>query len=106
MDKNTSSTTTSRQGIELFDKKVGTVEKPDLVLVGLAMNDHNEIKVGGMEPEKFKNNLVVIVKLIKERKGADAILFSAFPPLDDWCNGTPCVPSQCQIGCSHLVLNA
>ena len=79
---------TSRQGIELFDEKVGTVDKPDLVLVGFGMNDHNEKRVGGMEPEKFKNNLIEIVKLIKERKGADVILFSAFPPHEDWCYGT------------------
>ena len=45
----------SQQGIDWFDQKVGTVEKPDLVLVGFGMNDHNK---GGPEPEMFKKNLV------------------------------------------------
>ena len=76
---------TSRQGIDWFDKKMGTVEKLDLALVGFGMNDQNK---GGVEPEKFKNNLIAIVKLIKERKGANVILFSAFPPHDNWHYGT------------------
>jgi len=75
----------SQQGIDWFDKYMATVEKPDLALVGFGMNDHN---IGTAEPERFKNNLVEIVKLIRERKGADVILFSAFPPHDDWHYGT------------------
>jgi len=73
---------TSQQGIDWFDKYMGTVEKPDLALVGFGMNDHN-IK-WGVEPEQFKNNLVMIVKMTRERKGAEVILFSAFPPNDNW----------------------
>ena len=84
----------SRQGIDWFDKKpeslrplttLGTVEKPDLVLVGFGMNDHNR---GTAEPEVFKNNLVTLTKLIQERKGAKVVLFSAFPPHDNWHYGT------------------
>lgn len=84
----------SRQGIDWFDKKpkkllppdtMGTVEKPDLVLVGFGMNDHNK---GTVEPEMFKNNLITLVKLIRERHGADVILFSAFPPNDNWYYGS------------------
>jgi acyl-CoA thioesterase I len=75
----------SQQGIDWFDKKVGSVAKPDLVLVGFGMNDHNK---GGPEPEKFKNNLLTIVELIRERKGAEAVLFSAFPPNDNWLYGS------------------
>ena len=84
----------SRQGIDWFDKKpeslrpvttLGTCEKPDLVLVGFGMNDHNR---GSAEPEVFKSNLVVLTKLIQERKGASVLLFSAFPPNDDWHYGT------------------
>ncbi|WP_394793480.1 SGNH/GDSL hydrolase family protein [Armatimonas sp.] len=85
---------TSRQGIDWFDKKpealrpvttLGTCDKPDLVLVGFGMNDHNR---GSAEPEVFKNNLVTLAKLIQERKGASVVLFSAFPPNDDWHYGT------------------
>lgn len=85
---------TSRQGIDWFDKKpeslrplttLGTAEKPDLVLVGFGMNDHNR---GSVEPEVFQSNLVALSKLIQERKGASVLLFSAFPPNDDWHYGT------------------
>jgi len=75
----------SQQGIDWFDKYMGTVEKPDLALVGFGMNDHN---IGGPEPGKFKDNLVEIVRMIRERKGAEVILFSAFPPNDNWHYGT------------------
>jgi lysophospholipase L1-like esterase len=61
------------------------VEKPDLALVGFGMNDHN---IGTAEPETLKRNLVEIVRLVRERKGADVILFSAFPPNDHWHYGT------------------
>ncbi|WP_395090488.1 SGNH/GDSL hydrolase family protein [Armatimonas sp.] len=84
----------SRQGTDWFDKKpealrpvttLGTCESPDLVLVGFGMNDHNR---GSAEPEVFKSNLVTLTKLIGERKGASVVLFSAFPPNDDWHYGT------------------
>jgi lysophospholipase L1-like esterase len=75
----------STQGIDWFDQKLGPIEKPDLVLVGFGMNDHNK---GGNEPEKFKENLVTLVKMIRERKGADSILFSSFPPNDNWIYGS------------------
>ena len=85
---------TSQQGIDWFDKKpaslqplttLGTVVKPDLVLVGFGMNDHN---LGSMDLPKFKQNLVTLVRMVRERKGAEVILFSAFPPNDQWHYGT------------------
>ncbi|MFH2069068.1 MAG: SGNH/GDSL hydrolase family protein [Candidatus Omnitrophota bacterium] len=76
---------TSQQGVDWFDKYIGTVEKPNLALVGFGMNDHN---TGGHEPNKFKDNLVKIVQMIRGRKSAEVILFSAFPPNDDWHYGT------------------
>jgi len=75
----------SRQGIDWFDKYMGTADEPDLALVGFGMNDHN---IGNTEPDVFKSNLVTIVEMIRERKGAEVILFSAFPPNDDWHYGT------------------
>ncbi len=75
----------SRQGIDWFDKYMGIAESPDLALVGFGMNDHN---IGGPDPDVFRGQLVEIVKMIRERKGADVILFSAFPPNDLWHYGT------------------
>jgi len=79
---------TSQQGLDWFDKKVVPVERPDLVLVGFGMNDHNKIEVGGNEPARFKTNLVAIVHRIREAKNAVVILFSAFPPNENWRFGT------------------
>lgn len=75
----------SQQGIDWFDQYLGKVEHPDLVLVGFGMNDHN---LGGPEPAQFTGNLVALVNLIRERKGAAVVLFSAFPPNEDWHHGT------------------
>jgi lysophospholipase L1-like esterase len=75
----------SQQGIDWFDKKFENIQKADLALVGFGMNDHNK---GGPEPEKFKDNLKTLVKFVRERKGAEVILFSAFPPNDDWLFGS------------------
>jgi len=73
----------SQQGIDWFDDKryMGQIDKADLVLVGWGMNDHN---IGTAEPEKYKQNLITQVKMIRERKGAEVIIFSTFPPNDDW----------------------
>lgn len=79
---------TSQQGVEWFDKKIGTVEAPDLVLVGFGMNDHNKVEVGGNEPAKFKTNLVALVRRIQQEKNADVILFSTFPPNENWRFGS------------------
>ena len=77
----------SQQGIDWFDDKryMGQIDKADLVLVGWGMNDHN---IGTAEPEKYKQNLITQVKMIRERKGAEVIIFSTFPPNDDWHYGT------------------
>ena len=74
----------SKQGIEWWDTYIGKTT-PDLVLVGWGMNDHNK---GGNSPEQFKKNLVKLVGMIKERKNAEVILYSAFPPNDDWHYGS------------------
>lgn len=71
---------TSTQGINLWDDYIGKTS-PDLVLVGWGMNDHNK---GANTPEQFRKNLVTLVEMINERKGAEVILFSSFPPNDDW----------------------
>lgn len=77
----------SQQGIDWFDdnRYMGQIDKADLVLVGWGMNDHN---IGAAEPEKYKQNLITQVKMIRERKGAEVIIFSTFPPNDNWHYGT------------------
>ena len=74
----------SKQGIEWWDTYIGKTS-PDLVLVGWGMNDHNK---GGNSPEQFRKNLVKLVAMIKERKNAEVILYSAFPPNDNWHYGS------------------
>jgi len=74
----------SKQGIEWWDTYIGKTS-PDLVLVGWGMNDHNK---GGNSPEQFRKNLVKLVGMIKERKNAEVILYSAFPPHNDWHYGS------------------
>jgi len=74
----------STQGIEWWDSYIGRTS-PDLVLVGWGMNDHN---IGGNTLEQFRTNLVTLVGMIRERKNAEVILFSSFPPNDDWYFGS------------------
>ena len=70
----------SAQGISRWNETMAKTD-PDLVLVGWGMNDHNK---GNTEPDVFRKNLVTLVKMIREKKGAEVILFSAFPPNADW----------------------
>jgi acyl-CoA thioesterase I len=78
---------TSQQGVDWFDKYLGPVEKPDLVLLGFGMNDHN-ITGFGVDVEQFKQNFITTVKMIRERKGAEVIIFSTMPPNDNWHYGS------------------
>ncbi|MBN2307931.1 MAG: SGNH/GDSL hydrolase family protein [Candidatus Hydrogenedentes bacterium] len=68
------------QGLARLEEKVLTRE-PDLVLLGFGMNDHN---LHGVPPETFEENLLTLVAQIRERTGADIMLFSTFPPNPDW----------------------
>ena len=70
----------STQGIDWWDAYIGKTS-PDLVLVGWGMNDHN---IGGNKPEQFKKNLIKLVGMIKKRKNAEVVLYSSFPPNNDW----------------------
>jgi len=74
----------STQGIEWWDSYIGKTS-PDLVLIGWGMNDHN---IGGNSPAQFRTNLVTLVGMVRERKNAEVILFSSFPPHDDWLFGS------------------
>ncbi|MBI2425227.1 MAG: SGNH/GDSL hydrolase family protein [Candidatus Hydrogenedentes bacterium] len=72
------------QGLARLEEKVLT-RSPDLVLVGFGMNDHN---INSVPVDQFEENLVTIVTRIRETTGAEAILYSAFPPNDDWKYGS------------------
>ena len=64
------------------------IPDPDLIIVGFGMNDHNK---GCNKPEQTKSNLMELVELIRNRKGAEVILFSTFRPHDDWYYSTHCI---------------
>lgn len=72
------------QGLQRLQEKV-LAEKPNLVLVGFGMNDHN---VNGVPISQFEENLKQIVMRIRNEAGAEVILFSAFPPNPHWKFGS------------------
>lgn len=73
---------TSREGVSMFDVKLGAVGPQDLVLLGFGMNDHNR---GGADPKEFQANLAKLVRLTRDKDpGAEIVLFSAFPPNLAW----------------------
>ena len=72
------------QGLQRLEAKV-LKEKPDLVLLGFGMNDHNK---GGVPIPQFESNLKQIIDRIRRETRAEVILFSAFPPNPNWHYGT------------------
>lgn len=78
---------TSQQGVEWFDKYMMPVENPDLVLLGFGMNDHNAPDYGIKIPQ-FKANFIKIVKMLREQKGADVLIFSTMPPNETWIHSS------------------
>jgi len=75
---------TTYQGLERLQAKV-LAEKPDLVLIGFGMNDHN---IGSVPLPQFKQNLEEMAARIRAQTGAEIILFSAFPPNPRWKFGS------------------
>jgi lysophospholipase L1-like esterase len=74
----------TREGLTRLEEKV-LARDPDLVLMGFGMNDHN---VGGVPLADFKLNLLTIIAAIREKTGAEILLFSTFPPNPDWKFGS------------------
>jgi acyl-CoA thioesterase I len=72
------------QGLQRLSEKV-LAEKPDLVLIGFGMNDHN---LGGVPPAAFADNLRTMIDRVRVETGAEIVLFSAFPPNPKWHYGT------------------
>ena len=72
------------QGLQRLEAKV-LAEKPDLVLLGFGMNDHN---VGGVPVPQFEANLKEMIRRIRQDTPAEVVLFSAFPPNPKWKFGS------------------
>jgi acyl-CoA thioesterase I len=74
------------QGLVRLHAKVLS-QKPDLVLVGFGMNDHNR-EGYGVPLEKFSENLQAMIDRIRSETDAEIVLFSAFPPNPKWHFGS------------------
>jgi lysophospholipase L1-like esterase len=72
------------QGLARLQTKV-IDEKPDLVLIGFGMNDHN---INSVTIPKFEENLQTLVNRIRAETKAEVVLFSAFPPNPKWKFGS------------------
>jgi acyl-CoA thioesterase-1 len=72
------------QGLQRLQAKV-LGEKPDLVIIGFGMNDHNK---GGVPLPQFMANLKEMIRRIRSETGAEVLLFSAFPPNPHWKYGS------------------
>ncbi len=74
------------QGLARLSEKV-IAHKPDLVLIGFGMNDHNREGFGVPLPA-FTDNLRKLVDRVRAESGAEVVLFSAFPPNPKWHYGS------------------
>ncbi|MBN8245986.1 MAG: SGNH/GDSL hydrolase family protein [Verrucomicrobia bacterium] len=72
------------QGLQRLEDKV-LKERPDLVLIGFGMNDHNR---GGVPVLQFAANLRTMIDRIRAATPAEVVLFSAFPPNPEWKFGS------------------
>ena len=77
---------TTAQGLQRLPEKV-LLQKPDLVLIGFGMNDHNR-EGFGVPLAKFAENLHTMIDRIRAGTGAEIVLFSAFPPNPRWHFGS------------------
>lgn len=75
---------TTIEGLKRLSEKVLSL-KPDLVLIGFGMNDHNR---GGVPPAAFSRNLRKMIGRIRAESGAEIVLLSTFPPNPKWRHGT------------------
>jgi lysophospholipase L1-like esterase len=74
------------QGLKRLEEKV-LRQKPDLVLIGFGMNDHNR-EGFGVPLDAFAGNLRAMIARIRADTGAEIVLFSAFPPNPRWHYGS------------------
>ena len=74
------------QGLQRLPEKVLS-QKPDLVLIGFGMNDHNR-EGYGVSLANFAENLRSLIDRIRAETGAEVVLYSAFPPNPKWHFGS------------------
>ena len=74
------------EGLARLQEKVLN-QKPDLVLIGFGMNDHN-IAGFGTPLATFTNNLAAMIDRIRKETDAEIILYSTFPPNPKWHYGS------------------
>jgi lysophospholipase L1-like esterase len=74
------------QGLQRLQGKVLS-QKPDLVLIGFGMNDHNR-EGYGVPLAKFAENLRTMIDRIRADTSAEIVLLSAFPPNPKWHFGS------------------
>jgi lysophospholipase L1-like esterase len=77
---------TTAEGVQRLEVKVVS-QKPDLVLIGFGMNDHNR-EGYGVPLAKFAENLRAMIDRIRAGTRAEIVLFSAFPPNPKWHFGS------------------
>ncbi len=71
---------TTRDGLTHLNEKVLSA-KPDLVIIGFGMNDHN---MRGVPPDEYESNLALMVDAIKKSSKSDIILLSSIEPNPEW----------------------
>ncbi len=71
---------TTRDGLAHLNEKVLSA-KPDLVIIGFGMNDHN---TRGVPPDEYESNLELMVDAIKKSTKSDIILLSCIQPNPEW----------------------
>jgi acyl-CoA thioesterase-1 len=75
---------TTTRGLQRLQAKVIDA-RPDLVLIGFGMNDHNR---RGVPLPDFERQLRELVSRIRASTTAEIVLFSTFPPNPNWLHGT------------------
>ncbi len=75
---------TTTRGLQRLQARV-IEAKPDLVLIGFGMNDHNR---RGVALPDFEGNLREMVTRLRAATAAEIVLFSTFPPNPRWVHGT------------------
>jgi lysophospholipase L1-like esterase len=75
---------TTTRGLQRLQAKV-LEAKPDLVLIGFGMNDHNR---RGVPLPEFERQLREMIARIRTDTTAEIVLFSTFPPNPRWLHGT------------------
>lgn len=75
---------TTARGLQRLPAKV-LEARPDIVLIGFGMNDHNR---RGVPLPEFEANLRAMIARIRAATAAEIVLYSTFPPNPRWVHGS------------------